>query len=43
LTATTDVEAVVSMLSGSFYAVYVAGGCVPPAWPERVLSQIWPS
>jgi AcrR family transcriptional regulator len=39
----TDVDAIVSMLIGSFYAVYVARGRIPRNWPERVLSQLWPA
>jgi AcrR family transcriptional regulator len=39
----TDVDAVVSMLIGSFYATYVANGRVPTDWPDRSLSQLWPS
>lgn len=38
----TDVDAVASMLIGSFYGVYVARGAIPRNWPERVLSQVWP-
>jgi AcrR family transcriptional regulator len=38
----TDVDAVVSLLIGSFYGVYVARAAVPRDWPARVLSQVWP-
>ena len=38
----TDIELVVNMLIGSFYAHYVAGGAVPPDWPDRVLGHLWP-
>lgn len=39
----TDIDAVVSMLIGSFYGIYVAHGRVPKDWPERALSQVWPA
>jgi AcrR family transcriptional regulator len=42
LPAATDVDAVVGMLVGSFYATYVANGHVPRDWPSRVMSQLWP-
>ena len=42
LAPNTDVDAVVSLLIGSFYGVYVARGAVPRDWPARVLSQVWP-
>lgn len=38
----TDIDAVVSLLIGSFYGVYVARGAVPRDWPARVLSLVWP-
>jgi Tetracyclin repressor-like, C-terminal domain len=43
LAADTDVDAVVSMLIGSFYGVYVARGRIPKDWPERVVHQLWPA
>jgi AcrR family transcriptional regulator len=42
LPADTDVEPVVNMLIGSFYACYVARGTIPREWPARVLGQAWP-
>ncbi|MBV9047567.1 MAG: TetR/AcrR family transcriptional regulator [Solirubrobacterales bacterium] len=38
----TEVEAVVNMLIGSFYARHVARGAIPRDWPRRVLGQVWP-
>lgn len=43
LAADTDLDAAVSMLIGSFYAIYVSRGRVPKDWPDRVLSGVWPS
>lgn len=42
LAADTDIDATVSMLIGSFYAIYVSRGRVPKDWPQRVLSRLWP-
>jgi AcrR family transcriptional regulator len=42
LAAKTDADLVASMLIGSFYGVYVAGGRIPRDWPARVLAQLWP-
>ncbi|HEX6525866.1 MAG TPA: TetR/AcrR family transcriptional regulator [Streptosporangiaceae bacterium] len=38
----TDVDAMVNMLIGSFYARYVAWGAIPHDWAARVLGQVWP-
>jgi AcrR family transcriptional regulator len=38
----TNLDAVVNMLIGSFYACYVATGGIPRDWPGRVLRQVWP-
>jgi AcrR family transcriptional regulator len=42
LPADTDVDAVVNLLVGSFYARYVARGAIPRDWARRVLAQVWP-
>jgi AcrR family transcriptional regulator len=38
-----DLDALTSMLIGSFYARYVTIPGIPDDWPNRVLSAIWPS
>jgi len=38
----TEVDAVVNMLIGSFYARYIARGAIPRDWAARVLGQVWP-
>ena len=38
----TEVDAVVNLLIGSFYARYVARGAIPRDWARRVLGQVWP-
>jgi AcrR family transcriptional regulator len=38
----TEVDAVVNMLIGSFYACYIAQGAIPRDWATRVLGQAWP-
>ena len=38
----TEVEAVVNMLIGSFYARHIARGAIPRDWAARVLRQTWP-
>jgi hypothetical protein len=43
LAAQTDLDATVSLLIGSFYAIYVSRGRVPKDWPQRILSELWPS
>jgi AcrR family transcriptional regulator len=42
LPAATDLDALTSMLIGSFYARYVTIAGIPDDWPNRVLSAIWP-
>jgi AcrR family transcriptional regulator len=42
LPASADLDALTSMLIGSFYARYVTVAGVPDDWPDRVLSAIWP-
>jgi AcrR family transcriptional regulator len=37
-----DLDALTSMLIGSFYARYVTIAGIPDDWPNRVLSTIWP-
>ncbi len=37
----TDVEAVVNLLVGSFYARYLTGEGIPRDWPERVVGVVW--
>jgi len=37
-----DLDALTSMLIGSFYARYVTIAGIPDDWPDRVLSVIWP-
>jgi AcrR family transcriptional regulator len=38
----TEVDAVVNMLIGSFYARHVARGTIPRDWARRVLGRVWP-
>ena len=38
-----DVDMLVSMLIGSFYARYISDGRLPRSWPQRALSQVWPT
>lgn len=42
LAASADLDALTSMLIGSFYARYVTLDGIPNDWPSRVLSTIWP-
>ena len=42
LARSTEVDAVVNMLIGSFYARHVAQGVIPRDWAGRVLGQLWP-
>jgi AcrR family transcriptional regulator len=42
LPASTDFDALTSMLIGSFYGRYVTVAGLPDDWPDRVLSVIWP-
>ena len=37
-----DLDALTSMLIGSFYGRYVTTAGIPDDWPDRVLSAIWP-
>lgn len=37
-----DLDALTSMLIGSFYGRYVTVAGIPDDWPDRVLSAIWP-
>lgn len=37
-----DLDALTSMLIGSFYGQYVTTTGIPDDWPNRVLSAIWP-
>jgi AcrR family transcriptional regulator len=43
LPASVDLDAVVSLLIGSFYARYLSDGEIPDGWAERVLISIWPT
>lgn len=38
-----DLDAIVSMLIGSFYGRYVTVDGIPDDWPDRVLRVVWPS
>lgn len=42
LSNSADLDALTSMLIGSFYGQYVTLAGVPDDWPNRVLSAIWP-
>jgi AcrR family transcriptional regulator len=37
-----DLDALTSMLIGSFYARYVTIAGIPDDWPDRVLTAVWP-
>jgi hypothetical protein len=37
-----DLDALTSMLIGSFYGRYVTIAGIPDDWPDRVLSAVWP-
>lgn len=39
----TEVDALVNMLIGSFYACHIARGAIPRDWAGYVLAQAWPS
>jgi AcrR family transcriptional regulator len=43
LGGSADLDALTSMLIGSFYGRYVTVAGIPDDWPARVLSAIWPS
>ena len=38
----TDLDALTSMLIGSFYGRYVTIAGIADDWPDRVLSAVWP-
>jgi AcrR family transcriptional regulator len=40
--ASADLDALTSMLIGSFYGRYVTIAGIPDDWPDRVLSAVWP-
>ena len=42
LPGSADLDALTSMLIGSFYGRYVTIAGIPDNWPDRVLSTIWP-
>jgi AcrR family transcriptional regulator len=42
LPGSPDLDALTSMLIGSFYGRYVTIAGIPDDWPDRVLSAIWP-
>jgi AcrR family transcriptional regulator len=42
LPESADLDALTSMLIGSFYGRYVTIAGIPDDWPERVLNAIWP-
>jgi AcrR family transcriptional regulator len=42
LPGSPDLDALTSMLIGSFYGRYVTLAGIPDNWPDRVLSAIWP-
>jgi len=42
LPRSADLDALTSMLIGSFYGRYVTIAGIPDDWPDRVLSAVWP-
>jgi AcrR family transcriptional regulator len=42
LPESADLDALTSMLIGSFYGRYVTIAGIPDDWPDRVLSAVWP-
>lgn len=42
LPGSADLDALTSMLIGSFYGRYVTVAGIPDDWPDRVLSAVWP-
>ena len=42
LPGSADIDALTSMLIGSFYARYVTIAGIPDDWPNRVLNALWP-
>ncbi|MFZ0382156.1 MAG: TetR/AcrR family transcriptional regulator [Solirubrobacteraceae bacterium] len=43
LPTSLDLDAVASLLIGSFYARYLSDGEIPDGWADRVLTTIWPA
>jgi AcrR family transcriptional regulator len=43
LPPSADLDALTSMLIGSFYGRYVTVDGIPDNWPERVLAAVWPT
>jgi AcrR family transcriptional regulator len=43
LPPSADLDALTSMLIGSFYGRYVTLAGIPGDWPDRVLSAVWPA
>jgi AcrR family transcriptional regulator len=43
LPPSADLDALTSMLIGSFYGRYVTIAGIPDDWPDRVLSAVWPA
>ena len=43
LPESADLDALTSMLIGSFYGRYLTVAGIPDDWPDRVLSTIWPA
>jgi AcrR family transcriptional regulator len=43
LPASADLDALTSMLIGSFYGRYMTVAGIPEDWPGRVLNAVWPS
>jgi AcrR family transcriptional regulator len=42
LSEPADLDALTSMLIGSFYGRYITLAGIPDNWPDRVLSAVWP-
>ncbi len=42
LPESADLDALTSMLIGSFYGRYVTVDGIPDGWPARVLGAVWP-
>ena len=43
LPASADLDALASMLIGSFYARYLLSSDLPADWAERTLQTVWPN
>jgi AcrR family transcriptional regulator len=43
LPVSQDIDALATMLIGSFYGRYVTVAGIPDDWPERILNTVWPS